>query len=269
MSDRFYGEVTFPEWACKYIPELDRSLDLEINPDGKSAFYEEDEARNGIPWVCDVMDILGIPYDRHSAEYYEYKAESQYTRFRDGGEIDSLIVTDGDDLVAAQDILNMINEGKTLTDLAEWCQTTLDQIAPLSPEIHTISEAEWMTWVNQYKARIFRDNLQRLKSGERDQVGDMYRISADEAQGPLDGMPGIWICQDVACGRIVTDSDLDAAERDFREVMRIFRIGGISRIGAFVFFPENQQKSIADAVLWEIKVRLRQMAGYEEVCDDV
>ena len=265
MSDRFYGEVTFPEWACQYIKELDLSLNLEINPDGKSVSYAEEEARNGIPWVCDEFDTLGIPYDRHSAEYFEYRGEQQYTRFRDGGKIDSLVVTDGDELVDAHDVLGMILEGKTLTDLAEWCRTTLDQIKPLSPAIHEITEAEYLNWVNQYKASVFRDNLQRLKSGERDQVGDMYRISADEAQGPLDGMPGIWIYQDVACGRVVTDSDLDAAERDFREVMWIFRIGGITRIGAFVFFPENQQKSIADAVLWEIEARLRQIAGHEEV----
>ena len=265
MSDLFYGEVVFPEWASKYIPALVEDIRLELLPYGKCASYAEEEARNGIPWVCCEFDDLGIPYDRSSAEYYEYKAENQYNRFRDGGKIDSLVVTDGDDLVAAQDILNMINEGKTLTDLAEWCRTTLDQIKPLSPAIHEITEAEYLNWVNQYKASVFRDNLQRLKSGERDQVGDMYRISADEAQGPLDGMPGIWIYQDVACGRVVTDSDLDAAERDFREVMWIFRIGGITRIGAFVFFPENQQKSIADAVLWEIEARLRQIAGHEEV----
>ncbi|PKY11758.1 hypothetical protein B1757_02910 [Acidithiobacillus marinus] len=175
MSDHFFGEVRFPLWAVQHVPGLDDDVRL----------YE--------------LETLGIPYDRESAEYYEYKTEDEYLR-----------------------------------------------------------------WVNQYKARVFRDNLQRLKSGARDKIGDMYRLT-EETKGHLDGIPGIWVYQNVACGRIVTDDALDAAERDFREVMRIFRIGGITRIGAFVSFPERQQKSIADAVLWEIEARLRQIAGLEEV----
>lgn len=155
-----------------------------------------------------------------------------------------------------------------MTGLAEWCQAKLDRMAPLTPAIGEISETEYLAWVSKYKARVFRDSLELMKNGERNRVGDMYAMPVTKAKEPIDGVDGVWMYQDLARGKKVTDFDLDAVEREFHEVMRIFRIsgivGGVKRIGAFIAFPENQQPSIKDAVMDMIHERLQNIAGCEE-----
>lgn len=110
MSDRYYGEVAFPEWACKYIPQLREDGCIAKTDDGKTVIFTDEEAKDGIPWICEELNDLNIPYDCRSSEYFEYSAEKIYIRFRDEGKIEQLVVVEDDKMVAAQDVLTMIKE---------------------------------------------------------------------------------------------------------------------------------------------------------------
>lgn len=252
MSDKFYGEVLFPGWAYKYLPGLVDDVRLEVLPDGKTLFYAEKEARNGTPWICDELDTLGIPYNRSSAEYYEYRGERKFCRFRDGGKIEDLVVTDGDELVEAKDILNMIQEGKSLEDVRAWCQKTLDQIQPLNPPIEEISEEDYLAWVEKYKAWVFQDRLKSLRDGRVRDVGDPYVFpdsQMDAGVVTIDGLSGLLVTRPVAKGRLVPGSSLDEAEKAFAYANALFfkLNGAYGPVGAFVPFRDGY--SIADAVM--------------------
>jgi len=252
MSDKFYGEVYFPEWACKYVLGLKGDSGLELSPDSKTYCFEEKEARDGVPWVCDVFDKLGIPYDRTSDEYYEYRKETKYLRFRKGGKLDALFVTDGDELVEARDILNMISEGKSLSDVRDWCQKTLDQIAPLTPPIEDISEADYLNWVKE-KAWVFQRSVQELREGRREAVGDPYVLpdsGLDVGTVTIDGLSGLLVTRPVVMGRSVTGEMLDQAESRFRsDECRFFRMGSsYGLVGAFVPFRVDK-KPIANLTI--------------------
>ncbi|MDX5933766.1 hypothetical protein [Acidithiobacillus thiooxidans] len=252
MSDRYYGEVYFPEWAVKYVLGLKDGSGLELSPDSKTYCFEEDEARDGVPWVCDVFDKLGIPYDCASAEYYEYRGETKYLRFRKGGKLDELVVTDGDELVEARDILNMISEGKSLSDVKAWCQKTLDQIAPLTPPLEQISEADYLAWVKE-KAWVFQKSVQELREGRREAVGDPYVLpdsGLDVGTVTIDGLSGLLVTRPVVMGRAVTGEMLDQAESRFRsDECRFFRMGSsYGPVGAFVPFRVDK-KSIANLTI--------------------
>ncbi|MBU2839446.1 hypothetical protein HF670_07690 [Acidithiobacillus thiooxidans] len=252
MSDKFFDEVVFPEWACKYIPGLVDDARLELLADSKTVSFAEEEARDGVPWVCGEFDALGIPYDRTSAEYYEYRGETKYLRFRQGGKLDELVVTDGDELVEARDILNMIQEGKSLSDVKAWCQKTLDQIAPLTPPLEDISEADYLAWVKE-KAWVFQKSVQELREGRREAVGDPYVLpdsGLDVGAVTIDGLSGLLVTRPVVMGRAVTGEMLDQAESRFRsDECRFFRMGSsYGPVGAFVPFRVDK-KPIANLTI--------------------
>jgi hypothetical protein len=250
MPDRFYGEVSFPEWACKYLPQdIITDVRLSVLPDDKVVCFEEEEANNGVPWIVADLEALGIPYDGSSSEYFEYKAETKYSRFRDGGKIDELVVTAGDELIQAVDIVAMIGEGKSLEDIRAWCQKTLDQIAPLTPPLEAITEQDYLEWVKS-KARIFREHLWALRDEHQVQVGDMYLSIVPDLQAGVQsiyGLPGLLVTRPVAKGRLVANDRMDEGERLFPQ--RMFFKTDKSTVGAFFPFSAFPTDTMADAVM--------------------
>ena len=252
MSDRYYGDVKFPEWAVKYIPGLVDDSCWELLADSKTASFAEEEAKDGIPWICDEFDKLGIPYDRSSAEYYEYRAETQYSRFRKGGKIEELVVTDGDDLVKAKDIVSIIDKGNNLAAIRRWCQDKLDLIAPLTPPIEDISEADYLAWVKE-KAWVFQKAVNDLREGRREAVGDPYVLpdsGLDAGAVTIDGLSGLLVTRPVVMGRLVPGELFDRAESAWRsDGCRFFRFRSSFGLGA-VFVPFRvDKKSIANLII--------------------
>lgn len=225
MSDRFYGAVRFPAWAREYLLKGadDRLLDLE--PSSNVLCCEEEEARNGQPWVVAELDLLGIHYDLESGEYFEYKAEKTFSRFRAGGKSERLVVTDGDELVEAKGIVSMIDKGDDLGMIRRWCQDRLDKIAPLTPPLEEITETDYLKWTAD-KAQVWRNNLHRLVNGEK--VNNLYKpaeapmISDDGAAYQYNGKAGLCFFVTIPSWRLVRDEALDEADHVFQsaEFMR-------------------------------------------------
>ncbi len=219
MSDRFYGAVRFPAWATKFLPKDAEDCCLELEPSSKVSCFEEEEARNGKPWLVAELDRLGIPYDLESSEYFEYKAEKTYFRFRAGGKSEDLVVTDGDELVEAKDIISMIDKGNNLAAIRRWCQDRLDQIAPLTPPLEEITEADYLEWVTN-KAHVWQNNLQRLVNGEK--VNYLYEpaeapiLSDDGAAHQYNGKAGLCFFREIPFGRLVRAEALDEADHVFQ-----------------------------------------------------
>ncbi|MEY2335254.1 hypothetical protein [Acidithiobacillus ferrianus] len=235
MSDRFYGAVRFPAWATKYLPKDADDCCMELEPSSKVSCFEEEEARNGKPWLVAELDRLGIPYDLESSEYFEYKAEKTYFRFRAGGKSEDLVVTDGDELVEAKDIVSIIDKGNNLAAIRRWCQDRLDLIAPLTPPLEEITETDYLEWTKN-KAQVWQDNLQRVVRG--DQVPDLYELaeppilSDNNTACQYNGKAGLWFFRDVPLGRIVSGEALDVADRAFQYAR--FMLLGRRQVGAFL-----------------------------------
>ncbi len=251
MSDRYYGDVKFPEWAVKYIPGLAHDHGLKLS-DSTTASYAEEEARDGVPWVCDEFDKLSIPYNRSSAEYFEYGAESLYSRFRKGGKTEELVVTDGDDLVAAETIISIIDKGSDLSSIRRWCQAKLDLIAPLTPPIQDISEADYLAWVKE-KAWVFQKAVNDLREGRRESVEDPYVLpdsGLDVGAVTIDGLSGLLVARPVAMGHLVADEKFDQAESAWRsDGCRFFKLGSsYGPIAVFVPFRVDK-KPIANLTI--------------------
>ena len=235
MSDRFYGAVRFPAWATKYLPMDAEDCRLELEPSSKVLCFEEEEARDGKPWLVADLDFLGIPYDLESSEYFEYKAEKTYSRFRAGGKSEGLAVTDGDELVEAKDIVSMIDKGNHLAVIRRWCQDRLDQIAPLTPPLEEITEADYLEWTTA-KAQVWQNNLQRLVNGSK--IPSLYEpaeapiLSDDDPVCQYNGKAGWWFFREIPAGRIVGAEALDEADHLFPAAQ--FMLLGRRQVGAFL-----------------------------------
>ena len=258
MSDCFYGAVRFPAWATKYLSkELDADdCRPELEPSSKVSCFEEEEARYGKPWLAADLDRLGIPYDLESSEYFEYKAEKTYFRFRAGGKSEDLVVTDGDELVEAKDIVSMIDKGNNLAAIRRWCQDRLDQIAPLTPPLEEITETDYLEWTT-VKAQVWQNNLQRLVNGEK--VASLYEpaeapiLSDDGAAYQYNGKAGLCFFGEIPFGRIVRGDTLDAADNEFQSAQFMLLEAG-RQVGAFLDLDSAMAN---DADVFELAIAIK------------
>jgi len=161
-------------------------------------------------------------------------------------------VTDGDELVEAKDIISMIDKGNNLAAIRRWCQDKLNLIAPLTPPIEDISEADYLAWVKE-KAWVFQKAVNDLREGRREAVGDPYVLpdsGLDVGAVTIDGLSGLLVTRPVVMGRAVTGEMLDQAECRFRsDRCRFFRMGSsYGPVGAFVPFRVDK-KPIANLTI--------------------
>ncbi len=216
MSDRFYGEVSFPLWADPYLPKVETSRRVSRMVKDGVVTVSDNEAMDGLPDVLGDLRSIGLPYDGSTAEYFEYPGTRMYGRFAQGGKFDDLVVSDGDDHVQAGDIVAMIDEGKPLSDIRGWCQKILDQCAPLAPRLEEITEQDWLAWVNT-KAKVFRENVLALKNGGMGVVKNLYMLPFPLEAGlaaPF-GDPGLLVTRPKTGWKEVSPMEMDDGERLF------------------------------------------------------
>ena len=216
MSDRFYGEVSFPLWAEQYLPKVETSRRVNRMIKDGVVTISDDEAKFGLPDVLGDLERIGLPYDGSTAEYFEYPGTKMYGRFAKVGKFDELVVSDGDDHLQAGDIVAMIDEGKSLADIRAWCHKTLDQCAPLTPLLEEIAEQDWLAWVNT-KAKVFRENVLALKNNGMGRVRNPYMspIPLEAGLAAPFGEPGLLVTRPKPGWKEVSPIEMDEGERLF------------------------------------------------------
>ncbi|WP_041645752.1 hypothetical protein [Acidithiobacillus ferrooxidans] len=234
MSDSFYGDVRFPEWALKFLPEFSQEdgTRLELEPNSKVYFYAEDECKNGEVSIVANLSAMGIPYDSSSAEYFEYKAETIYFRFRDNGMTEEHGVLEGSDRVPAQDIIDLVDNHLTAAEIGKWCRDYIAPFQPLTPPLEEITESDYRNWLNQ-KAQVFRDHVLAALDGKHVSIARLYTIHGiEDGESTLFSMPGTVWSKHLQPRVCFSDKQIDEGERLFPGVR--FFMAGKGRVAAFI-----------------------------------
>lgn len=146
-----YGEVLFPSWATKYImdPEYREKM-LQSIQDRERHFVaiESDHAPDGIPWICVILEKLGIPYNVFIPD--ETNNVHQYCRFTNEGKVILRTTHTSDVKVSAYEIMNMIDRHESLGKIRLHCAELIESNEPLGPPLAHISEQDYLSWVENY-----------------------------------------------------------------------------------------------------------------------
>lgn len=262
MSDRFYGEVTFPAWALQYLGQ-----DLHgLSVDGPLATVEDEEAMNGSPAVIMDLEQLGIPYDATSAEYYEFRAQDFWLRFRPGGKTENKYAQKGCSDIDSRRVLAMLDE-RDLVGLRGSCEELAALSAPLTPALESITHEFYLAWL-QDTPWVFQRNVEGLREGavsmQRFYSYTPMWVDGEIPAGPYEffGESGTFLVEQCPKFRCVDTENLALAEKDFPGV--VFFLPETSRAKAAAFVPDNTAN---DALMVAVQARLRMLCGIEEVQD--
>lgn len=145
MSEHFYGNVQFPEWALRHLPEItiDYGMRLDILREG-ILLLEDEEAKDGEPWLAEELRKIDVPFDMQKAAYCEYPAELRWFRFLQNGETVERIAENGADRIEISEVLGWIEDGWSTATMRQHLLETLANNGPLLPPLEQITEAQWI-----------------------------------------------------------------------------------------------------------------------------
>ena len=171
-------------------------------------------------------------YDSSSAEYFEYKAETIYFRFRDNGTTEEHGVLEGSDRVPAQDIIDLVDNHLTAAEIGKWCRDYIAPFQPLTPPLEEITESDYRAWLDQ-KAQVFRDHVLAALDGKHVSISRMYTIHGiEDGENTLFSMPGTVWSKRLQPRVRFSDKQIDEGERLFLGVR--FFMAGKDRVAAFI-----------------------------------
>ncbi len=238
MSDRFYGEVRFPVWARKYIPD-----EIRVQEHQGLLVFEEEEARYGKPWLADYLGEWGIPHDVSSSEYFEYKAEESQFRFLPDGRTEEHSRQEGATDMAAEEVLSVL-EAQGADALRNRCLALIEAYRLPGPDLHEITEEAWLEWT-KLQGNVFLWNLGKIPEKKvfyPYRIEGIFNIPAPEV-AQIGDLVGHW---DLVKGA-VTLHQMRELQKEFPEVWFIWEC---SRLGIFV--PNGVEPSV-----WVVSTKAR------------